>query len=78
MPAALLCICLPALVAGLGMVTITLTRRGQGAVAWRAMRDAIKGLPGALRKRRKLQAARRVSSWSIWRILDRSLPGARR
>lgn len=55
-----------------------LARRGQRAVAWRALRDAWTGLPSALRKRGKIQAARRVGVWDVWRILDKSLPGFRR
>jgi GT2 family glycosyltransferase len=78
MPALLLWMCLPALIGGFSMVSITMSRRGQGAVARRAISDAIKGLPRMLRKRRLLQASRRVSTWSVWRMLDKSLPGRRR
>jgi GT2 family glycosyltransferase len=78
MPALLLCICLPALIAGFSMVTRTMSRRGQGPIARRAIRDAIRGLPLVLRKRRMVQASRRVSTWTVWRMLDKSLPGRRR
>ena len=78
MPALLAWLCLPALVLGYGSVAVKLTLRGQGSPAWRGIRDAIKGLPRALRKRAEIQAARRVSAWAIWRMLDKSLPGMRR
>jgi len=65
MPWPLFWLCLPALVAGFGMVTVTLTRRGQGAVAWRGVRDAMKGLPLILRRRGEGSAAGRCgASWT--------------
>ncbi len=47
--------------------------RGQGRVILRAKRDAIKGLPKMWRKRREIQAGRRVSPREIWRIIDKRL-----
>jgi GT2 family glycosyltransferase len=78
MPGALLWICLPALVLGFGSVTVKLALRGQGGAAWRGLRDAVSGLPKVLAKRREIQARRRASLVSIWRALDKSLPGMRR
>jgi GT2 family glycosyltransferase len=77
MPWPLFWLCLPALIAGYSLLTLTLTRRGQAAIARRAVADAVKDLPRVLHKRRALQARRRTGSWAIWRILDKSLPGMR-
>jgi len=78
MPGPLLWVCAPALLVGFGMVAARLAIRGQGRVAWRALRDTIAGLPDVIRKRRKIQASRRASIGDIWRALDKSLPGMRR
>lgn len=47
--------------------------RGRGKEFIRAKRDALKGLPRMLRKRRAIQGSRRVSDRYIWSILDREL-----
>ena len=49
---------------------VTLARRGQFAVFCRAKRDALRGLPRALRKRRAVQRARRASVADIWRAIS--------
>ncbi len=49
---------------------IVLTLRGQGIVAWRAKRDAIKGLPKMWKKRKAIQAKRVASIWDILRALS--------
>ena len=77
-PGALLWLCLPAHVLGMAMISVKLVVRGQGRVVWRALKDALRGLPSALRKRQKVQASRRVGAWEVWRFLDKSLPGMRR
>jgi GT2 family glycosyltransferase len=77
MPAGLLWCCAPAQLLGLLMYSAALLARGQGAVAWRALRDALAGLPSVLRKRRGIQSTRRTGAREVWRFLDKSLPGAR-
>jgi len=47
--------------------------RGQGGVILRAKRDAIKGLPCAWAKRKKIQARRTVRLREIWRVLNKRL-----
>jgi GT2 family glycosyltransferase len=47
--------------------------RGRGRAVWRAKRDALHGLPAAWRKRRAIQAARRVGSIAVWRVLDKGV-----
>jgi len=49
---------------------LVLTLRGQGKVAWRAKRDAIKGLPKMWKKRKAIQAKRVASIWDILRALS--------
>ena len=49
---------------------IVLTLRGQGKVAWRAKRDAIKGLPAMWKKRQAIQSKRIASIKDIWRALS--------
>jgi len=49
---------------------IVLTLRGQGKVAWRAKRDAIKGLPKMWKKRKAIQSKRVASIWDILRALS--------
>lgn len=45
--------------------------RSRAGAVWRAKRDALRGLPAALRRRKQVQAARRVSPAAIDRCLDR-------
>ena len=47
--------------------------RGQGRVICRAKWHALRGLPSMWKKRRVVQAARRVRIADIWRVMDKSL-----
>lgn len=49
---------------------LVLTLRGQGKVAWRAKRDAIKGLPAMWKKRQAIQSKRIALIKDIWRALS--------
>ena len=49
------------------------TLRGQAAVACRAKRDALFGLPACWRKRRAIQAGRSATVRAIWAMLDKRL-----
>jgi GT2 family glycosyltransferase len=63
----------------LNFVTVVhFAMHGQGKVILRAKRDALKGIPAAWRKRREIQANRRVSVMDIWRVLDKRLTPSRR
>lgn len=78
MPGALFWILLPAHLL-LNVVTLVhFAFRGQGAVMLRAKRDALRGIPSAWRKRRRIQAWRRASVFDIWRVLDKRLIPSRR
>jgi len=63
----------PALLAHLSqsiLVGIVLAARGREWAFVRAKWDAVRGLPGAWRKRRLVQAARKASAWQVWRTID--------
>jgi len=65
MPGVLFWLFLPAHIA-LNLVTLLLfSLRGQGAVIWRAKRDALRGLPHFWKKRAAIQACRKASAWKI-------------
>jgi GT2 family glycosyltransferase len=49
------------------------TLRGRGKVILKAKWDALKGLPGILKERRRIQRARRVGSWELRRVMARGL-----
>jgi GT2 family glycosyltransferase len=48
------------------------TLRGQGGAIWRAKIDALRGLPGMLKKRRKIQRERTASIVEIHRMMSRN------
>jgi GT2 family glycosyltransferase len=48
------------------------TFRGQGSAIWRAKIDALRGLPGMLKKRRATQRDRRVSTAEIHSVMSRN------
>lgn len=78
MPGALLWLTMPAHLVALLVLLAKLAWRGQGRVAMHALRDALTGLPSALKKRRRVQSTRRTGALDVWRVLDKSLPGLRR
>lgn len=49
--------------------------RGQLPVILKAKKDAIRGIPSALRKRREIQKSRRVGAARIWRHLGSGMKG---
>ena len=69
MPLALMPLAVPAHIAMTIVSLVTLARRGQFTVFCRAKRDALRGIPRALRKRGAVQRARRASAADIWRAL---------
>jgi len=69
MPGILFWLFLPAHVT-LNVVTLLwFSLRGQGAVIWRAKRDALRGLPHFWKKRATIQAARKASAWNVLKRL---------
>ncbi|WP_434151184.1 glycosyltransferase family 2 protein [Methylocaldum gracile subsp. desertum] len=78
MPGALFWLLLPLHIL-LNLVTVVwFTARGQGRVILRAKWHAIKGLPQAWAKRKKIQASRVATVREIWRVLDKRLIPSRR
>jgi len=78
MPGILFWACLPLHLVAVIVLFSKLSLRGQGAVAYRAFRDAMAGLGGALRKRKMIQSTRRAGFRDVWRVLNKALPGFRR
>ena len=70
MPGILFWLCLPLHILVNLASMFVLTLRGQGKVAWRAKRDAIKGLPVMWKKRQAIQSKRIASIKDIWRALS--------
>lgn len=69
MPGVLFWLFLPAHIA-LNLVTLLLfSLRGQGAVIWRAKRDALRGLPRFWEKRSAIQTSRKASIWKVLALL---------
>ncbi|MEZ5653643.1 MAG: glycosyltransferase family 2 protein [Burkholderiaceae bacterium] len=73
LPAPLLVALLPVHLLMTGVVMAHYARAGRFGVILRAKRDALRGLPAALAKRRETQSGRRIGSWALLRQLDRSL-----
>jgi GT2 family glycosyltransferase len=72
MPAPLLWLYLPQHIALNAAALLYYPWRGQGRVVFRAKVDAFLGLPDALRQRRLVQRARRVSAWTLRQALRRN------
>jgi GT2 family glycosyltransferase len=70
MPAALLWRSLPAHLLANLVFLIYYSRRGQAGAIWRAKRDALLGLPAALRRRGPIQRNRRVPVAELSRVMD--------
>jgi GT2 family glycosyltransferase len=51
---------------------IYFTLKGQGSVIWRAKIDALRGIPGMLKKRHVIQHTRRASTAEIHRVMSRN------
>lgn len=72
-PAPLLAISLLGHVCQSILVGIVLGFRGSRRAFVRGKQDAVRGLPAAFRKRRFVQAGRKVSTWALCRMIDTGL-----
>ena len=72
MPAILFWLYLPLHIAVNLFSLLYFTLRGQGGVIWRAKINALRGLPGILKKRRVIQRDRRVSTAELHRVMSRN------
>ena len=71
MPGVLFWLLLPLHLLLNGAALLLLASRGQGRVALRAKRDAIKGLPKMWRKRQHVQATRQADMADVWKSLHK-------
>ena len=74
MPSALFWPCLPLHVLMHVAALCWFSVKGRAGVMWRAKRDALRSLPAAWRRRRVVQAGRRISARRLWRVLHKGLP----
>lgn len=72
MPSALFWLYLPLHIAMNFFFLFHFTIKGQGGVIWRAKIDALRGLPGILKKRHFIQRDRRVSVMEIHHVMSRN------
>jgi hypothetical protein len=73
MPSALLWEALPAHLVANIIHFLDYTMQGRGKLVLRAKKDALLGLPRALRKRREIQKNRKVSRAELLRTMERGL-----
>jgi GT2 family glycosyltransferase len=73
MPSPLLWLFLPLHIATLLFFVIYLSTRGQGRVILRAIRDAVKGLPKMMEKRKSIQKNRKVRTSELLRVMSTGL-----
>jgi len=79
-PALLLPIVLPLHVLAVALIATRPANRDRAGAMWRGLKAGVKGLPQVLRARRRVQAARRASSWAVARAMTwnpRDLRGRR-
>ncbi len=75
MPGALFWLYLPQLLLVQALLLAAFAVRRRPGVVLRAQRDAVRGLPGALRKRRAVQRSRTVSPGEVRSLMARGLSG---
>lgn len=73
MPSPLIWFFLPVHIATLSFFVVYLTMRGQGKVIFRAIRDAMKGLPNMIEKRKSIQKNKKIKSSDLLRVLSTGL-----
>ncbi|MDH5634035.1 MAG: glycosyltransferase family 2 protein [Gammaproteobacteria bacterium] len=78
MPGILFWLFLPLHIALNLVIMLIYILKGKGGVILRAKRDALKGLPGVLKKRSLIQKNRRASIADIWAVLDKRLYPSRK
>ena len=73
MPAPLIWIFLPLHISAVLFFAAYLTLRGQGKIIWKAIFDAIKGLPLVIKKRRSIQKNKKIKSGELLKIMSTGL-----
>jgi GT2 family glycosyltransferase len=73
MPSPLIWVLLPLHIATLLFFVAYLTLRGQGRVMWKAMFDAVRGLPKVFRKRKVIQQNKKIKTGDLWKVMSTGL-----
>jgi len=73
MPAPLIWIFLPLHISAILFFAVYLTLRGQGRVIWKAIFDAIRGLPRMIEKRKTIQKNKKVKSVDLLKVMSTGL-----
>lgn len=73
MPSPLIWFFLPVHIATLSFFVVHLSMRGQGKVILRAIRDAVRGLPNVIEKRKSIQKNREIKSSDLLRVMSTGL-----
>jgi GT2 family glycosyltransferase len=73
MPSPLIWVLLPLHIGTLLFFVAYLTLRGQGRVMWKAMFDAVRGLPKVLRKRKVIQLNKKIKTGDVWKVMSTGL-----
>jgi len=73
MPAPLIWIFLPLHISAILFFAIYLTLRGQGKVIWKAIFDAMSGLPKMIKKRRMIQKNKKVKPSELLKVMSTGL-----
>lgn len=73
MPAPLFWIFLPLHISAILFFAGYLTLRGQGKVIWKAIFDAIRGLPKMIKKRKSIQKNKKIKSGELLKVMSSSL-----
>jgi GT2 family glycosyltransferase len=73
MPAPLLWIFLPLHISAILFFAVYLTLRGQGKIIWKAIFDAIRGLPKMIEKRKSIQKNKKIKAGELLRVMSTGL-----
>ncbi len=73
MPSPLIWIFLPLHVSAILFFAVYLTLRGQGKVIWKAIYDAIRGLPKVIEKRKSIQKNKKIKPGELLKVMSTGL-----
>ncbi len=73
MPAPLFWIFLPLHISAILFFAVYLTLRGQGKIIWKAIFDAIRGLPKMIEKRKSIQKNKNIRSGELLKVMSTGL-----
>jgi GT2 family glycosyltransferase len=73
MPTPLIWVFLPLHIAAILFFAVYLSIRGQGKIIWKAIFDAIRGLPKMIEKRRSIQKNKKIKSGELLKVMSTGL-----